>query len=172
LNRLVLIVLGIFAGCAPHLGVQSAPPRDSTVAGAAEPRPYRFPWPDSIQSPLVAGVRVGIDRTDAERTLGVPTEIAEVDHGLTLLVFPHFQVGIREGRVEGVNLMTSQAGLVDSIGVGMHPLAALNRWGHPTRLESGTGAAVWSAAEWEIAVYLTSSGDKIQVVQIRRRREK
>ena len=139
---------------------------------ATEPRFYRFPWPDSLQSPQAAGVRIGILRAEAERILGSPIEIAEVEYALTLLVYQHFQVGIREGRVEGVNLMTPEAGMVDSTAVGMHPLVALNRWGQPTRLESGTGAAVWSAAEWEIAVHLTSSGDKIQFVHIRRRREK
>ncbi len=174
--RFVFAIIALCAACG-----RSAlePARTPSPLPAAVAATQRFPWPATTPAPVAAGVAVGIPRKDGEAVLGSPTTVAEVEHALTLLVYSRgIQVGIRDGVVEGVTLMEPGVGTVDSVAVGMHAYAAFSRWGKPTRLDRRTGAAVWSAQEWEIVVHLALPGDHIAIpgdhiryIQLRRRRE-
>jgi hypothetical protein len=124
-----------------------------------------------LPPPTAAGVALGVTRDSAERVLGKPDTVLTPSGYDVLMYFrgsrDGLQVGIREGRVESVVLMSAEAGLLDGVRVGLPFVRLMVRWGEPT-IDSIAGAAMWRATGWEIVAHPELPSQTVGIIQLRR----
>ncbi len=121
--------------------------------------------------PMISGVALGVDSAAVEAALGKPARIADVDSSRTLLTYHRgrpdaLQVILYQGKVAGINMLTPEAGSLDSVVVGTPFVRLMGRWGEPTIMSDRQGI-IWRADGWEIVGHPGRDSELLGPLQLR-----
>ena len=132
----------------------------------------RFPWKKGDPAPVIAGIALHASARTVDSVLGKAKETRVLETGTggdttRELEFPkrglRVTVNDRAG-VTALELLTRDAGALDSLRVEDKYGRVISHWGRPDWIESG--ALFYSAGEWVIIVGWERGGAKVAWLQV------